>query len=75
MHVLTSTMIGGISRDSSSYMRASFWFSEQKTKFCVTVDAVCPTSPMETKAGRRRYLRVMRSTAGGMVAENMKVCL
>ena len=59
---------------SISCRRAFFCCSEQKTKFCSTVDAVWPTSPIDTNAGRRRYLRVMRSTAGGIVAENMKVC-
>lgn len=50
-----------------------FFLSSPETNStrCSTVSTACPATPIVTIAGRRRYFFASRSTAGGIVAENM----
>mmetsp|Transcript_20404 Transcript_20404/g.49988 ORF Transcript_20404/g.49988 Transcript_20404/m.49988 type:complete len:225 (-) Transcript_20404:517-1191(-) len=72
---LTKMMMGGggPSRSSSSTLsRRCLSLSTHTTSWRMRF-TVPPTSPITTVAGRRRYLRERRSTAGGMVAEKRLV--
>ena len=68
-------MIGGGGPDlSRSCSRSFFLFSRIISTTCVMFSFDDPWSPMYTYAGLRMYVFAIRSTAGGIVAENMYVC-
>mmetsp|Transcript_12437 Transcript_12437/g.18041 ORF Transcript_12437/g.18041 Transcript_12437/m.18041 type:complete len:228 (-) Transcript_12437:319-1002(-) len=73
--VLTKTIMGGSSILISSERRFFFFCSEARNStFCSTRSADFPVSPTAMITGLLRNFLASLSTAGGIVAENMKVC-
>ena len=70
----TNMMTGGVTpRPSISSSLRLLSASDRIYTICSTRSVGLPAEPMYTTAGRRRYVRASRSTAGGIVAVNITV--